>query len=173
MTIATCNAASEFVDRHPAEGRAGRIAFVDGSGTLTYGELAEQCGRMANLLAASAIPRESRIALLLHDTRDFPVAFWGAIKAGVVPVALNTLLTTEQYAYVLADSRAKALVVSAALLPVVEPILGALPFLTHVFVSGGSAPPFARDLASELRAHSPAAEAAPTSRRASATSTPA
>ncbi len=163
MTMATCNAASEFVDRHLAEGRAAKVAFVDGAGTLTYGDLAEQCGRMASLLAASAIPRESRIALLLLDTSDFPVAFWGAIKAGVVPVALNTLLTTEQYAYVLADSRARALVVSAALLPVVEPIFGTLPFLTHVFVSGGPTPPFARDLAAELRAHPPTAATAPTS----------
>ena len=62
---------------------------------------------MANLLATYGLPRESRVAMLLLDTVDFPVAFWGAIKAGVVPVCLNTLLTTEQYAYILGDSRAR------------------------------------------------------------------
>ena len=79
---------------------------------------------MANLLGTYRVQRESRIALLLLDTVDFPVAFWGAIKSGVVPVCLNTLLTTEQYAYILGDSRARALVISAPLLPVVQPILG-------------------------------------------------
>ncbi len=157
------NAATDMIDRHLAEGRAAKAAFIDATGTLTYGGLAENCNRMANMLGAFGIGREARIALLLHDTRDFPVAFWGAIKAGVVPVALNTLLTTEQYAYILADSRAKAVLVSAPLLPVIEPILGQLPFLTHVFVAGGAAPPFALDLAAELGAQQAAFTAADTS----------
>src|SRR4029079_11579582 len=95
--------------------------------------------RMANLLGTYSVPREARVALLLLDTVDFPAAFWGAIKAGVVPVCLNTLLTTEQYAYILGDSRAHALFISAPLLPVVQPILGQLPFLKHIFVAGGEA----------------------------------
>ena len=90
------------------------------------------------------------VALLLLDTVDFPVAFWGAIKAGVVPVCLNTLLTAEQYAYILGDSRAKALFVSAPLLQVVQPILGQLPFLKHVFVAGGEPPGFALSLRAEM-----------------------
>ena len=159
----TYNAATDMVDRHVDEGRAQKAAFIDGAGTLTYGGFAESCNRFANMMGAFGIGRETRIALLLLDTRDFPVAFWGAIKAGVVPVALNTLLTTEQYAYILADSRAKALVVSAPLLPVVRPILGRLPFLTHVFVAGGEAPPFALDLAAEMAAQRPEAVAADTS----------
>ena len=124
--------------------------FIDPSETLTYGELQARCNRMANLLATYNLARESRVALLLLDTVDFPVAFWGAIKAGVVPVCLNTLLTTEQYAYILGDSRARALFVSAPLLPVVQPILGQLPFLKHIFVSGGEAPPFALSFRGEL-----------------------
>ena len=90
------------------------------------------------------------MALLLLDTVDFPVAFWGAIKAGVVPVCLNTLLTAEQYGYILGDSRAKALFVSPQLLPVVQPVLGQLPFLRHVFVAGGEAPAFALSFRGEL-----------------------
>lgn len=144
------NAAADMVDRNVEQGRAAKPAFIDASETLTYGELQARCNRMANLLATYHLPRESRIALLLLDTIDFPVAFWGAIKAGVVPVCLNTLLTAEQYAYILGDSRARALFISAPLLPVVQPILGQLPHLTHIFVAGSEAPSFALPLRAEL-----------------------
>jgi 4-hydroxybenzoate-CoA ligase len=144
------NAASDMVDRNVAQGRGAKAAFIDPAESLTYGELQARTNRMANLLGTYGIPRESRIALLLLDTVDFPVAFWGAIRAGVVPVCLNTLLTAEQYAYVLGDSRAKALFVSPQLLPVVQPILGRLPFLRQVFVAGGDPPAFALSFRGEL-----------------------
>src|SRR5688572_25761780 len=146
----TYNAAVDMVDRNVASGWAAKPAFIDASETLTYGELQARCNRMGNLLSTYTIAREQRVALLLLDTVDFPVAFWGAIKAGVVPVCLNTLLTTEQYAYILADSRAKALFVSAPLLPVVQPILGQLPSLKHVFVAGGEPASFALSFRGEL-----------------------
>ena len=153
------NAATDMVDRNVTHGRGAKPAFIDPGETLTYGELAARANRMANLLATYGIARESRVALLLLDTVDFPRAFWGAIKAGVVPVCLNTLLTPEQYAYILGDSRAKALFVSAPLLPVVQPILGQLPFLKHIFVAGGEAPAFALPFRGEL-GHQPAELAA-------------
>ncbi|HEX6609204.1 MAG TPA: benzoate-CoA ligase family protein, partial [Hyphomicrobiaceae bacterium] len=121
-----------------------------------------RCNRMGHLLKAFGIARETRIAVLMLDTNDYPPVFWGAIKAGVVPVLLNTLLNSEQYAHMLADCRAKALFVSAALLPAVQPILGRLPSLTHVFVSGGEAPAFALDLRTELDAQPTDFEAAET-----------
>src|SRR6185503_7056100 len=77
--------------------------------------------------------------LALTDTIDFPTAFLGAIKAGIVPVAANTLLTPKDYEYMLSDSRAKVLVVSEQLLPQFAPMIGKLPFLNHVIVSGGGA----------------------------------
>ena len=166
------NAATDMVDRNVAHGRAAKTAFIDPSDTLTYGELAARTSRMANLLATYGVPRESRVALLMLDTVDFPVAFWGAIKAGVVPVCLNTLLTTEQYAYILGDSRARALFISAAILPVVQPIVGQLPFLKHVFVSGGEPPAFALSYRGELGFQSPSSRwptHAPTSRRSGST----
>jgi 4-hydroxybenzoate-CoA ligase len=156
------NAAADMVDRNVTLGRGNRTAFTDPHEALTYGELSARTNRMANLVATYGIPRESRVALLLLDTVDFPVAFWGAIKAGVVPVCLNTLLTTEQYAYILADSRAKALFVSAPLLPAVQPALGQLPFLKHVFVSGGEPPAFALSFRGELGYQPPEAQAADT-----------
>jgi 4-hydroxybenzoate-CoA ligase len=156
------NATVDMVDRNVAEGRGAKAAFIDPGETLTYGELQVRCNRMANLAATYGIERETRIALLLHDTVDFPVAFWGAIKAGIVPVCLNTLLNSEQYAYILGDSRARALLISAPLLPVIQPVLGQLPFLKHVFVSGGEPPPFALSFRSELELQAPQFAAADT-----------
>ena len=122
------NAVSDMVDRHVATGRGAKAAFIDTSETLTYALLAERTNRVANLLRTYGIAREQRIALLLHDTIDYPPSFWGAIKAGVVPVALNTLLTQDQYRYILEDSRACALIVSADLIDTIKPLLHQLPF---------------------------------------------
>ena len=65
--------------------------------------------------------------------------FLGAIRAGIVPVPLNTLLTSDQYAYVLADCRARVLFISEALLPVVKDMVGRMPDLEHVIVAGKDA----------------------------------
>src|SRR5947209_10004505 len=111
------NAASDFVDANVVRGFGDKLAFTDGQRSLNYGELQEQTWRFACALRALGIRQENRIILLLHDSVDFPVAFWGAIRAGIVPVPVNTLLTDEQYGYLLADSRAAAVVVVAAPLP--------------------------------------------------------
>ena len=83
-------------------------------GKLTYGELADGVARVGPMLARLGLQREDRVAMMMLDTVDFPVLFWGAIRAGIVPVPLNTLLTAEQYRYILEDSRAKVLFVSRA-----------------------------------------------------------
>ena len=134
----TYNAALDFVDRNVEEGRADKLAFVESERELTYGDLAANCNRLGNLLDAHGVGREARVALIVLDTVDFPVIFWGAIKAGVVPIPLNTLLTAEQYHYILEDSRAQALFVSASLLGVVQPVLERLPGLGGVFVVGAA-----------------------------------
>src|SRR6202022_4806992 len=82
---------------------------------------------------------EERVAMIMLDTIDFPAVFLGAMRAGVVPVPLNTLLTSDQYAYVLADCRARVLFISEALLPVVKDMLGRMPDLDHVIVAGKDA----------------------------------
>jgi benzoate-CoA ligase len=140
------NAAHDLIERNLGAGRAAKVAYVDDAGTYTYGELAERVNRAANALVHLGIQPEQRVLLALLDTIDFPAVFLGAIKAGIVPVAGNTLLTTKDYDYMLRDSRARALVVSAQLLPAFAPLFGKLPHLRHVIVSG------ARD-ASEVGAH--------------------
>lgn len=159
----TYNAAADLVDRHVRDGRGAKAAFIDPNRTLSYGALGEETNRMAAMLRGFGMPREARVALLMHDTCDFPIAFWGAIKAGVVPVALNTLLNAEQYTYMLADSRARALIVSAPLLPVVQPILGQIPSLTHLIVAGGEAPSYGFSLGAELARQPALANVAETS----------
>lgn len=109
------NAAGWLLDRHIEAGRGGATAFVDPTRTLTYGDLAAASVRFAGGLRAAGIGREQRVALLLFDTVDFPAAFFGCLRAGVVPVPINTLLPPEQVAYILADMRAAAVVVSPAL----------------------------------------------------------
>ena len=128
------NAVTDFVDSHIGKDTENKTAFIDSTRHITYGELANQTHRVANLLQAYGLRMEDRVALLAHDTVDWPVIFWGAIRAGVIPTALNTLLGQEQYQYILADTRARALFISQALLDVVMPILSSLPHLKHVFV---------------------------------------
>ncbi len=118
------NAVSWFIGRHLAEGRAHRPAFVDPHRTLSYGELAAASSRFAGALRAAGIQPGERMVLLLLDTVDFPVAFWGAIRAGVVPVPVNTLLTPEQVAYILKDSACAAVAISAPLLATLGSVLG-------------------------------------------------
>ena len=98
-------------------GRAGKVAYVDDRGALRYGELEDRARRFAAALLGLGIRREERVLLLMLDSNEWPVAFLGALYAGVVPVAVNTLLTVDDYAYMLAHSRAQAAIVSASLEP--------------------------------------------------------
>ena len=101
-------------------GRSAKTALIDDVGTLTYGELTEQIRRFAGGLKALGLKREERVLLLMQDSSDWVVAFLGSLYAGVVPVAVNTLLTAEDYAFMLSNSRAQAAIVSAALLPTLQ-----------------------------------------------------
>ena len=142
------NAVSDFVDAHIAAGRGSKVAFIDPERSLTYGDLQARSIRFANALRALGIEEEQRIALLLNDTVDYPVAFWGAIRAGCVAIPLNVYLTLPQYAYILADCRARALVIEASLLEMIAPVLEKLPRKPAVIVvsspghsgSGANAP---------------------------------
>ena len=138
-TSGSYNAVTWLLDRNIDEGRGAKLAFTDTVSELSYGDLQKQSCRAANLLRRLGVRREERVAMIMLDTVDFPAVFLGAIRAGIVPVPLNTLLTSEQYAYVLADCRARVLFISEALLPVVKDMVGRLPDLEHVIVSGNDA----------------------------------
>src|SRR5690348_12740731 len=92
------NAVADFVDANVARGRGARRAFSDGTRTLTYAELQEATCRCADAWRHGLeLRQEARVALVMLDTVDFPIAFWGSIRAGVVAIPLNTLLNAEQY----------------------------------------------------------------------------
>ncbi|MDO8251104.1 MAG: AMP-binding protein, partial [Rhodoferax sp.] len=86
--------------------RPTKTAYIDDQGSLSYGDLADRIRRLAAALLASGVRREERVLLLMHDCSDWPVSFLGALYAGIVPVAVNTLLTVDDYVYMLKHSRA-------------------------------------------------------------------
>src|SRR6516225_3976531 len=130
------NFADDILRRNLEAGRGSKAAFIDPRGSWTYGELAERVLRFGHVLRNLGIAREDRILLCLTDTIDWPTAFLGAIKAGVVAVPVNTLLNENDYRFMLTDSRAKLLVVSEELYGRFAPFIKTCPDLKAVIVSG-------------------------------------
>ena len=134
------NAAHDLIERNLAAGRGDKLrAYIDDTGRYAYAELAARVNRAGNALKALGLGMEDRLMLCHLDTIDWPTVFLGAIKAGIVPVAVNTVLTSTDYEFMLNDSRAKALVVSEALLPQFAPIIARCRHVEHVIVSGTNA----------------------------------
>ncbi|MGH6627077.1 MAG: benzoate-CoA ligase family protein [Burkholderiaceae bacterium] len=158
------NFAQHLIELNSA--RASKTAYTDDHGTLSYGELADCIRRMASALLQAGLRREERVLLLMHDCNDWPVSFLGAMYAGIVPVAVNTLLTADDYAYMLSHSRAQAVLVSGALLPI---LTAAMEQGGHevrkVLVSqpDGALPAGTQSIADVLTTHEPLMSAAATS----------
>jgi benzoate-CoA ligase len=133
------NFAADILDRNLKAGRASKSAFIDARGIWTYGQLADRVARFATALRTCGVRREERVLLCMLDTIDWPTAFLGCLKAGVVAVPVNTLMTEDDYRFMLADSRARLLVVSDALYPKFEKLIKECPDLEHVVVSGEKA----------------------------------
>ena len=143
------NAAVDFIDRNLVLGRSDNTAVIDRDGSHTYGDLAQRVNRCGNALTALGLKQEDRVAMIMLDTVDFPAVFWGCIKAGIIPIPLNTLLTSDDYRYILDDCRAATLIVSEELLEKVEPLKDQAMFLENIIVSGtGGAYPTLGDLMS-------------------------
>jgi benzoate-CoA ligase len=133
------NFAADILDRNLKAGRANKPAFIDPRGCWTYGQLADRVARFAAALRTLGVRREERVLIALLDTIDWPTAFLGCLKAGVVAVPVNTLMTEDDYRFMLADSRARTLVVSEALYPRFQKLVGEASDLDHVIVSGDNA----------------------------------
>jgi benzoate-CoA ligase family protein len=130
------NFAADVLQRNLDAGRASKRAYIDAHGTTTYGQLADRVARFGAALRGLGVRREERVLLALTDTIDWPTAFLGCLKAGIIAVPVNTLLTEDDYRFMLADSRAKCLVVSEVLVPKFEKLIAESPDLEHVVVSG-------------------------------------
>ena len=133
------NAAETFIDAHRGV-RDSTIAIRCQGQNVTYAELASNVDRCGSALRELGIGIEQRVVILCVDSPPFAYAFFGAIKIGAIPVPTNTLLTPRDLAYILNDSRAVAIVVSAPLLPKVLEIRKDAPRLRHVLVTGAEAP---------------------------------
>ncbi len=142
-------------------GRSTKTALIDDLGTLSYGDLADQVQRFASGLVALGLRREDRVFLLMQDSSDWVVGFLGALYAGVVPVALNTLLTPEDYAFMLDNSRAQAALVSGPLLPALQAAMSQTPHELKTLVISrptGALPDGAVNFAALVAGHAPMAQ---------------
>ncbi len=158
------NAASYFVDRHVLEGRGRTVAIECGDERVTYQQVAAGVSRAGSGFRAAGLRRDDRVILLLHDTPAFVYAFFGAIKIGAVPIPVNTLWKPADYEYVLDDSRALALVVTDALLPVIDAIPPERRRFLEQIIIVGEAPDGTLAFDDLLAGGSPDLEAEPTSR---------
>lgn len=133
------NAAADFVDANVLAGRGGHTAVVDAATDreLTYEAVARDMNRMGHALRRLGVRPEERVMILLPDCPEFISVFFGTIKIGAVAVPVNTLLTPADYRYLLADSRARALVVHERFLDRIDSRAGTMPHLEHVIVAGG------------------------------------
>ncbi len=130
------NVTTAFLDRHLAEGRGNRTAiYYEGRG-YTYAQVAELANRVGNGLLTLGVDLEQRVALLLLDSPEFAASFFGGIKMGAVPIPMNTSLRPADYVYMLNDSRARVLLIHAAVWKQLQPIFPQLKYLRHTVVVG-------------------------------------
>src|SRR5262245_26900041 len=83
------NFAADILKRNLDAGRADKIAFIDHRGRYSYGDLADRVERFGHVLRGLGVRGEERVLICLLDTIDWPTAFLGAIKAGIVAVPVN------------------------------------------------------------------------------------
>ena len=120
------NVAVSFIDRHLDEGRGDKIVIRPvGGDEVTYAELAENVNRAGNVLAGLDITTGDRVLMMVKDCPEFYYLFWGAIKAGIVPVPINTLLRARDYQFMIEDSGCTGVVYSPEFAVEVEPALDA------------------------------------------------
>ncbi len=152
------NAAVPFVDRHVPEGRGAKVAIRTVRGDVTYAELQAQVNRTGNALLRLGLSRGERLLLVVKDCPEFFFLFWGAVKAGIVPVPLNTILRAENYRGMIEDSGCAGLVFSPEFAAEVEPALREARPGPRVALPVEGAP---RSLATLLAAEKPELEPVP------------
>jgi len=138
------NAAYDLIGRNLDSGRGDRIAYIDDNEEITFSELDVKTTRIGSGLTKMGLSQEQRLFLCVVDSIDWPAAFLGAIKAGIVPIAANTLLTPDDYRYMLEDSRAKVAVISPHFIDVFTPLLKEVETLESLIIAGDSDGSFTR-----------------------------
>ena len=108
------NFARHLIEQNASRGA--RAAYIDDSGSMSYAELALRTKKFGDALLRLGLHREERVLLLAFDTGEWPIAFLGALYAGIIPVPVNTLSTVSDLAYILQHSGAQAAIVSGPIL---------------------------------------------------------
>jgi benzoate-CoA ligase family protein len=116
------------------------MAFRVAGRVLTYAETAARMNRAGHMLAGLGVDIEQRVLLALHDSPEFAAVFWGSVKLGAVAVPVNTLMSADDYAFILRDSRARVAVVDESVAPRLLAVAGQCPFLRAVVVAGTPSP---------------------------------
>ncbi len=117
------NVSVHMIDRHLNEGRSGRMAYVTDHEEVTYAQLAERVNRAGNGILAAGLKPTERLLMIVKDCPEFVYLYYGAIKAGIVPVPINTLLRAKDYQYIIEDSDCTGLIYSPEFALEVEPAL--------------------------------------------------
>lgn len=105
--------ASRVLFDNLGKGRGDRLALTGPAGTKTYAELCTEACRWGNGFTSLGLKRGDRVLLFLDDTPVYPAAFFGAVRAGFVPLLINTLTPPDLLQFYLADSGAAVAVVDA------------------------------------------------------------
>ena len=119
------NSAVPHIDRHLDEGRGGKDAIRTAQGSVSYAQLAERVNRAGNVLATLGLTHGDRVVMVMKDCPEFFYVFWGAIKAGFVPVPVNTLFRADDFRFLISDSGCAAIVYSSEYGAEVTPALDA------------------------------------------------
>ena len=114
------NATADLLDGNLDRGRGGHVAVRTPGADWTYAQVAEGANRVGNALGTLGVEAENRVLIALPDSVEFAWTFFGALKIGAVPVPVSPALTSDDFAFLLADTRAKAAVVDAATAPAVR-----------------------------------------------------
>ncbi len=115
---------------HPA-------VVMTGSGrTITYGELEDRSARLASALHARGLRQGDVVAMLTDNAAECFEIYWACLRSGLYVTPVNRNLNADEIAYIVADSGAKALVVSAAV-AVAATVRELSPQVEHAFAFGG------------------------------------
>ncbi len=128
------NATDYFVDRNIRQGRGHKIAVYTEYKNYTYNDIEKMTNKTANAFRELGLVVDDRVLVLMLDVPQFYAVFWGAMKMGAVPIPVNTMLTPDDYEYYLNDSRAKALVISEQMVPIISQIKGDLRYLRDLII---------------------------------------
>src|SRR5947207_10781908 len=130
------NAAVFFVDRHVVEGRGARVAHRAPGRAVPWDDVMSGANRWGNALVDLGVVIEQRVLLVLDDTPAFVAMFWGTVKIGAVAVPVNPLMTGDEYAFMLNDSRAQVVVVEERVAPAILAVRDRCPHVRAIVVAG-------------------------------------